>query len=168
MRPRLAVVPSVVPALVLVLGIGGQVKEQLAVLALAGGVITILWSLALIAALVFVRIRKAPAVPVLAGLALAALAILTSVTLIVQAPLWVQWRAEPAIAALEAVRGATGHYPTSGSLDGDFPSTLRATLEGSGHCVYKPRGASYALACLGVPFVKCSYESAHGRWSGCE
>jgi len=153
---------------VLLLALAGQVKEQLASLALAGAIGVILWSLALLVVLLVQLARKSIVFPFVVGLAVSGIALLVAAALVLQAPLWVQWRAAPAIAALEAERAERGHYPASGSLDGDFPSTLRATLDASGHCIYRPRRGGYHLACLGVPFSKCGYDGATRRWTGWE
>ncbi len=168
MSSRLAVVPSVLPAAVLALAMAGQAKEPLAAAALGGGVLVLVWSVALAVVLVVQLVRGASCVPVLVGLGFSSLAVLAVVVLVVDAPLWVQWRAEPAIRAIERTRAEGGAYPNVGSFDGDFPSSLRATLDASGHCIYRPRGKSYHLLCLGPPFTRCGYDGATRRWSGSE
>jgi len=163
MSSRLSVVPSALPGVVLLVALGGQLKEQLAVLALVGGGVTAVWGAGLSVALVVQVVRKGAFGGVLVGLAVCVVG-----ALVADAPLWVQWRAAPAITAVERVRAETGRYPEVGSLEGDFPRDIRAILEASGHCLYKPRGTSYHLACLGVPFARCGYDGATGRWSGWE
>jgi hypothetical protein len=165
---RVPWIPSSVPLFVLLVAALGQVKEQVAVVALAIGGIVLVWDVGLIAILVFHLVRKSSAVGVLVGLVVSLAALLALAALVVEAPLWVRWRAAPAIAAIEQLHARDGHYPSAGSLEGDFPSPVRAVLEGADHCIYKPRGASYHLTCLGVPFTKCGYDGATGRWSGWE
>jgi len=165
---RFSWIPSSVPVFVLLLALCGQVKEQVAVIALAATALVAVWILGLVSVVVWHFVRNSSAGPALVGLALAGVAVLAAVALVVEAPLWVRWRAEPAIVAIEQSRTEEGHYPTVGSLDGDFPRPVRAALESSGHCLYKPRGASYHVSCLGVPFTKCGYDAATRTWSGWE
>jgi hypothetical protein len=161
-------IPSSVPLFVLLLALVGQVKEQVAVIALSAVVLVGVWSVGLTVALIWHSLRQTAAGPVLAGLFLAGAAVLAAVALVVEAPLWVRWKAAPAIAAIDESCARDGRCPGVGSLEGDFPRPLRAALEVSGHCLYKPRGPSYHLACLGVPFTKCGYDGATGRWTGWE
>lgn len=165
---RRACLSASVPLLVLLLALIGQVKEQVAVVAIVGGVALVVWCLGLGVVVVWHVTQKTSAAPALVGIGVSTLALLADVALVLDAPLWVQWRAAPAIAAIERTRTDEGQYPAVGSLEGDFPSTLRATLDGSGHCLYKPRGSSYHLACLSVPFTRCGYDGATRRWSGWE
>ncbi len=165
---RVSWVPSSVPIFVLLLALCGQVKEQVAVMAIAAAALALLWALALMPVVVFQLVRRSSAWPAVTGIVIAGLAILAAVALVVEAPLWVRWRAEPAIAAIEESRAEEGHYPTVASKDGDFPRPIRAALESSGSCLYKPRGASYHVSCLGVPFTKCGYDGATRSWSGWE
>jgi hypothetical protein len=165
---RSAWIPSSVPIFVLLLALSGQAKEQVAVMAIAATALVVVWSLGLVPVVVWHFVRKSPPWPAVIALAIASMAILAAVALVVEAPLWVRWRAEPAITAIEQFRAEEGHYPAVASLDGDFPRPIRAALESSGHCLYKPRGASYHLACLGVPFTKCGYDGATRTWSGWE
>ena len=164
----MSVVPSIVPLLVLVLALAGQIKEPLATMALVGAGLVVVWGLGLVAAIAIQLVRRAPYASLVTGLVFSGLACAAALALVLDAPLWVRWRAEPAILAIERSRADSGHYPTSNSLDGDFPTSVRATLDASGHCLYKPRGASYHLACLGVPFARCGYDAANQRWSGWE
>ena len=161
-------IPSSVPGLVFALALVGQVKEPVAVMALVGAALVVLWSAGLVVVLLWHLVQKTSALAALVGLAVGALALLADAALVLDAPLWVRWRAAPAIAAVERTRDEVGQYPSVGSLEGDFPSPLRATLEQSGHCLYKPRGAAYRLSCLSVPFTKCTYDATTRRWSGWE
>jgi len=165
---RRYLIPSSVPLFVLSLALIGQVKEQVAVIALAAVVLLVAWSVVLVAVLAWHTVRKSRSDAVVAALFVTASAFLAAVALVVEAPLWVRWRAAPAIAAIDASCKEGGHCPDVGSLEGDFPRPLRAALETSGHCLYKPRRGSYHLACLGVPFTKCGYDGATGKWSGWE
>ncbi len=163
-----AVVPSALPAGVLLVALGGQVKEQLAAISLLGGAFLVAWAVGLVVALGVQVARRGSYVPIVAGLATSALALSAVAALVLSAPLWAQWRASPAIAAIEHARGENGKYPDVSSFDGDFPTDIRRTLDASGHCIYKPRPTSYHLACLGVPFARCGYDGATKRWSGWE
>jgi hypothetical protein len=165
---RVPWIPSSVPLFVLLVAAVGQAKEQVAVIALAIGGVVVVWDVGLLALLVFHLLRKSSAAGVLAGLAVSGVALLALAALVVEAPLWVRWRAAPAIAAIEQTHAQDGRYPSVSSFDGDFPRPLRTALEAGGHCIYKPRAGSYHVACLGVPFTKCGYDGATGQWSGWE
>jgi hypothetical protein len=168
MSLRHALLPSLPPGLVLAVAVGGQWKEQLAALALIGAGATIVWAVVLGVALLVQVARKAAWAPVFVGIVVSCFAVIAAVALVFDAPRWVQQRAAPAIDAIERIHREAGAYPPEGSLDGDFPRALRVTLEQSGHCVYKPKGSSYRLVCLGTPLARCSYDGATGRWAGGE
>ena len=165
---RLTLVPSFLPAFALLLSLVGQVKEQVSAVAVVLAGFCVPWGLAVLLAAVVQLVRKQNVLFLVVALGLTSLVIGSAVVLVVQAPLWVQWRAAPALHAIDAERTSEGHYPSAGSLDGDFPNALRDTLVASGHCIYRPRGASFRLGCLSVPYMRCYYDGATARWSGCE
>ena len=161
-------IPSTVPILVLFLAAWGQVKEQAAVIALVAGGFVVAWGLILVLALVVQLVRRVAVGSLVVATVLSAFALAAVAALAVDTPLWVRWRAAPVIQAIERTRAESGQYPAVDSLEGDFPRPVRAALEAGGHCLYRPRGASYHLACLGVPFSKCGYDGATARWTGWE
>jgi len=162
MPSRLSFLPSSLPLLALLLGVLGQTKEQASIIALAGAATVLVWIVGLVLALVVQVARQRSVAPVLVGLTISGAA------LVLDAPMWVRWRAAPGIAAIEQLRVEEGRYPAEGSLDGDFPRSVRATLEASGRCIYRPRSGSYRLTCLGLSQGRYSYDASTGRWSGWE
>jgi len=168
MPSRLSFLPSSLPLLALLLGVLGQTKEQASIIALAGAATVLVWIVGLVLALVVQVARQRSVAPVLVGLTISGAAILAAAALVLDAPMWVRWRAAPGIAAIEQLRVEEGRYPAEGSLDGDFPRSVRATLEASGRCIYRPRSGSYRLTCLGLSQGRYSYDASTGRWSGWE
>jgi hypothetical protein len=162
------IIPLTIPVLAVVFGVWGQVKEKLSVVALGWSALLAIWALGLLIALVVQGVRRRPLSPLLVALGVSALGGFLAIELVLGTPTWVRDRARPAIDALDQFYLESGHYPTVGSLDGDFPRPLRATLEASGRCIYKPRGAGYHLACLSIPFSKCGYDGATRTWTGWE
>jgi hypothetical protein len=147
------------------LALAGQWSSGLASWAVLTSPLVHVALLVLIAQMAWRLWKNRSARPQLIGIGAALGAELALAALFWGVPRWVKARSTPAIAALEEWKVAHGDYPGVQLTDSAFPEEIRALLARASCMLYVPRVGAYEITCRGVPFTKCSYDSATRDWT---